>query len=177
MVAVSDASHRVVADDGETYTVRVYAEADALASWSGWLEFRPASGHGRVWRTGFETSQQSADAVAYWASGLGVHYLRGALRRAREQAGRAPRDTPVLVKDHATRIAHADGSVYRVRTWACEERSGTWVAWLEFRRQSEELPSLRTGHETSQPSLQAVEYWANGLRPVYFEGALARARP
>ena len=51
---------------------------------------------------------------------------------------------------------------------------GTWEAWIEFR--SEDGRSLLvTERETTQPNRAAVEYWASGLEPVYFEGAFARA--
>jgi hypothetical protein len=35
---------------------------------------------------------------------------------------------------------------------------------------------LHTDRETSQPNRAALEYWADGLEPVYLEGALARAQ-
>jgi hypothetical protein len=34
---------------------------------------------------------------------------------------------------------------------------------------------LRSGRETTQPNLTNLEYWAQGLTPVYLEGALRRA--
>jgi hypothetical protein len=34
---------------------------------------------------------------------------------------------------------------------------------------------LRTERETTQPDKAVLEYWATGLEPIYFEGALARA--
>ena len=37
-------------------------------------------------------------------------------------------------------------------------------------------PVLRTDQETSQPNRSALEYWADGLEPIYLEGALARAQ-
>ena len=35
---------------------------------------------------------------------------------------------------------------------------------------------LRTDQGTSQPNRAAIEYWADGLEPIYLEGALARAQ-
>src|SRR5581483_7252619 len=35
--------------------------------------------------------------------------------------------------------------------------------------------SISTGQETSQPNRACARYWARGLRPVYIDGALARA--
>jgi hypothetical protein len=34
---------------------------------------------------------------------------------------------------------------------------------------------LITEQETSQPNRTALEYWADGLEPVYLDGAFARA--
>jgi hypothetical protein len=36
--------------------------------------------------------------------------------------------------------------------------------------------ALQTGEETSQPNLETAVYWAEGLEPVYLDGALARAK-
>ena len=35
--------------------------------------------------------------------------------------------------------------------------------------------AVRSGRETTQPNLTDLEYWAQGLTPVYLEGALRRA--
>lgn len=61
------------------YTCRAYAEPRGNI-WVGWLEF---SGPRGTRKTGEETSQPNRDAVAYWASGLEMIYLEGALHRAR----------------------------------------------------------------------------------------------
>jgi len=34
---------------------------------------------------------------------------------------------------------------------------------------------LTTERETTQPSREALLYWATGLEPIYLEGAFARA--
>jgi len=34
---------------------------------------------------------------------------------------------------------------------------------------------LATPRETTQSNRQALEYWANGLEPIYLEGAFSRA--
>ena len=55
-----------------------------------------------------------------------------------------------------------------------EERAdGTWEGWLEFRGWAGDV--RRTERETTQPSREALRYWASGLEHVYLEGALARA--
>jgi len=63
---------------------------------------------------------------------------------------------------------------YDVRAFA-ERRDNVWIGWLEF-RPSGGGKSLKTGEETSQPSKEAVTYWATGLEPIYLEGALERAK-
>ena len=62
---------------------------------------------------------------------------------------------------------------YRVRAFA-EKRENIWIGWLEFRPKSGK--ALKTDEETSQPSKDAVRYWATGLERVYLEGALERAK-
>jgi hypothetical protein len=80
-----------------------------------------------------------------------------------------------LIQEYTTRITSTDGTTYFVR--ACGERrsDGTWEGWIEFHDADGTKPTLRTGQETSQPNRLAVEYWASGLEPIYFEGAFARA--
>ena len=81
-----------------------------------------------------------------------------------------------LLQEYSTRVKGSDGKTYIVRSYAQERADGTWAGWLEFHPADSSTPVLRTGQETSQPSRVTVEYWATGLEPLYFEGALARAR-
>jgi hypothetical protein len=64
---------------------------------------------------------------------------------------------------------------YSVRVHGNERPDGTWEGWIEFYPMGF-ASILRTDQETSQPNLQALEYWADGLEPVYFQGAFARAQ-
>jgi hypothetical protein len=162
-------------EDGRSlYTVRAFAEPVGRRSWIGWLEFSSPTGKKRM-RTERETTQPELEAVAYWAAGLGTQYLRGALARARRRSRDLSASGPVLVKAHDVEVARPDGVSYRVRTYAREEQRGTWVGWIEFHPIGRAGPILRSGNETSQPDLPAVEYWAAGLEPIYFDGAFARA--
>ena len=68
----------------------------------------------------------------------------------------------------------AEGKVYVPHIRGAERRDGTWEAWIEF-QPIDGGPSLATACETTQPNRGAVEYWATGLEPVYYEGALLRA--
>jgi hypothetical protein len=81
----------------------------------------------------------------------------------------------VLLQEYSTRISGSDGVEYVVRSYGEERADGTWSGWLEFLPTNSTRPLLRTGQETSQPNRVTIEYWATGLEPVYFEGALARA--
>jgi hypothetical protein len=80
-----------------------------------------------------------------------------------------------LLQEYSARVEAANGTVYIVRSYGEERADGTWKGWLEFHPVRGNGPVLRTGQETSQPSRVTVEYWASGLEPIYFEGALARA--
>lgn len=81
-----------------------------------------------------------------------------------------------LLQEYSARVDGRDGTTYIVRSYAAEREDGTWTGWLEFHPTDASKPVLRTSQETSQPSRVTVEYWASGLEPIYFEGALARAR-
>ena len=81
----------------------------------------------------------------------------------------------VFLQEYATRVTGSDGDEYVVRSYGEERADGTWAGWLEFHPIDSTGPVLRTGQETSQPNRKTIEYWATGLEPVYFEGALARA--
>jgi hypothetical protein len=80
-----------------------------------------------------------------------------------------------LIQEYSTRVVGSDGTTYIVRSYAEERADGTWMGWLEFHPTDASRPALRTGQETSQPNRTTVEYWATGLEPIYFEGALGRA--
>ena len=69
---------------------------------------------------------------------------------------------------------HDGGTIYSVRICGEERADGTWEGWLEFYPIDANYP-VRTEQETSQPNRSALEYWADGLEPVYLQGALARA--
>jgi hypothetical protein len=82
----------------------------------------------------------------------------------------------VLLQEYTTEVIAADGTVYTVRSYGEERADGTWTGWLQFDPIDAAQPTLMTGQETSQPNRTAVEYWATGLEPVYFQGAFERAQ-
>jgi len=81
-----------------------------------------------------------------------------------------------LLQEYAATVSGPDDTTYFVRSYGEERADGTWIGWLEFHPADLTKPVLLTEQETSQPNRTAVEYWATGLEPVYFEGALERAR-
>jgi hypothetical protein len=72
----------VLTDDNRiSYRAHACGAEMADGRWQGWLEFIPLSGATPI-RSGRETTQPNRTDVVYWASGLGLVYLQGALRRA-----------------------------------------------------------------------------------------------
>ena len=80
-----------------------------------------------------------------------------------------------VIQEYSSRVVDTESFTYIVRSCAEQRADGTWIGWLEFHPIDAGKPVLRTDQETSQPNRSAVEYWASGLEPIYFEGALARA--
>jgi hypothetical protein len=68
------------------------------------------------------------------------------------------------------------GTLYVPHIYGIERADGTWEAWIEFTPVG--TGALRTtDRETTQPNRAAVEYWASGLEPTYWEGAFSRSVP
>jgi hypothetical protein len=100
----------VAAPDGTEYEARACGSVMSDGLWQGWLEFIPVRG-GKPVRSPRETTQPNRADTEYWATGLTVVYLEGALRRAlaeptrivttpREPSvfpGPAPRSAPIEV--------------------------------------------------------------------------------
>lgn len=82
----------------------------------------------------------------------------------------------VLLQEYTTEVIAADGTAYTIRSYGEERADGTWAGWLQFDPIDVTKPTLTTEQETSQPNRTAIEYWATGLEPVYFEGAFERAQ-
>ena len=80
-----------------------------------------------------------------------------------------------LIHEYTSHIRTPEGAAYVPRTFATRHADGVWEAWLRFDPIGGGWPALETDRETSQVSREAVETWAAGLEPTYFEGAFARA--
>lgn len=72
---------RPIVRDGQTWTAWLYGRQRADEMWEGWIVFERASDRARF-STAVETTQSNAQAVVYWATGLGDAYFDGALQRA-----------------------------------------------------------------------------------------------
>ena len=82
--------------------------------------------------------------------------------------------TGELIQQYATAV-EAAGVVYTPQVWGEQRAEGTWEGWIEFHPTGGSGRVLRTGRETTQPDRDALAYWASGLEPLYFDGALERA--
>jgi hypothetical protein len=81
-----------------------------------------------------------------------------------------------IIQQYTPRFQDENGATYIVIASGESTAGGTWEGWLEFHPVDKTLSVLRTGRETTQPDRAALEYWASGLEPLYFEGAFARAK-
>ncbi len=81
-----------------------------------------------------------------------------------------------LIHEFASEISDADGHVYTARAKGRQRKGRTvWEGWLEFAPLGGRGIVRRGPVETTQPSREALAYWASGIEPVYLEGALERA--
>jgi hypothetical protein len=83
---------------------------------------------------------------------------------------------PELIHEHSTHIRTPEGEQFIARTYGAPDGTGLWHGWLAFDSVSRPGVRLTTRPETTQPNRAALEYWAEGLEPLYFEGAFARAQ-
>lgn len=84
----------------------------------------------------------------------------------------------MIIREHRSKVTKVTkGDItYTARIHGEQRTDGTWEAWLEFHPNHSSQPILTTEQETSQPNLIALGYWADGLEPIYLEGAFARAQ-
>jgi hypothetical protein len=80
-----------------------------------------------------------------------------------------------VLRSFDTPITHASGS-YHARVVGRLAEDGMWEGWLEFVPIEQGGTELAVSPvESRQPERAYLEYWAQGLTPVYAEGALDRA--
>lgn len=80
-------------DQGIAYTAQACGRVGDNDLWEGWLEFIPLGAEGEPLRTSRETTQPNRTDLAYWASGLTMIFLEGALARAKGPTRVARRTT------------------------------------------------------------------------------------
>lgn len=93
---------------GDVYDVHLYGRSRAHDTWQGWIVFTRRR-DGRTFPTGVETTQPSAEAVLYWATGLTDPYFDGAFERAARPASSpalAEPPPPPLRDPHAGRLTY-----------------------------------------------------------------------
>jgi len=66
--------------DGRAWDAQACASVANDGLWQGWIEFTPREGGASI-RTGRETEQPNLADLRYWAQGLSMVYLEGALAR------------------------------------------------------------------------------------------------
>ena len=84
----------VTSPDGAYYAARACGRPADDGRWEGWVEFIPVGEDAMdraILSTPRETVQPNQADLAYWAAGLSMVYLEGALQRARETMAVAPR--------------------------------------------------------------------------------------
>ena len=74
--------HPVRGSDGILYEARACGSPMPGGTWQGWIEFVPVDGGGAPVRSGRETTQPNRVDTTYWATGVSLVYLEGALKRA-----------------------------------------------------------------------------------------------
>jgi len=80
-----------------------------------------------------------------------------------------------LLQTFDTPFTDRNGDVYIVELYGNSRPGDTWQGSLAFVRRGSGR-RLATGAETTQPTADALLYWASGLTPTYFDGAFERAQ-
>jgi hypothetical protein len=83
-------TEQVVDANGNAYDAQACGAVADDGLWEGWIEFESADG---TIRTGRETEQPNVDDLKYWAQGLSMVYLQGALVRAQREPVTTPRSS------------------------------------------------------------------------------------
>jgi hypothetical protein len=78
------------APSGETYFAQAVGREMAGGLWEGWMEFIPRGDGADNLASGRETTQPNRTNLEYWAQGLTMVYLEGALARAISLAAEPP---------------------------------------------------------------------------------------
>jgi len=80
-----------------------------------------------------------------------------------------------IIHEYSHRVIDVDGTPYVARVQADQAPGGLWEGRIEFTDPTGRI-RYSTGRETTQSRREFIVYWAEGLEPVYLEGAFVRAR-
>ena len=83
-------------------------------------------------------------------------------------------NTAELILESSTQLTSREGESYSAIVVGEQQPDGAWHGRIEFHPLTGGAVRS-TGRETTQVSRGALEYWASGLEPTYFEGAFDRA--
>nr|ADC35932.1 hypothetical protein [uncultured bacterium 70] len=95
---LAEFSTPIASRNGIFYTARACGAKAADGLWHGWLEFTPVDGRLAICSPR-ETTQPNRVDTEYWAGGLTLVYLEGALQRALD--GPAPAGLSAPLSGHA----------------------------------------------------------------------------
>jgi hypothetical protein len=72
-------------------------------------------------------------------------------------------------------LIEANGRWYRARAYGDHQPDGTWNGWLVFFPIGPGPAIAPPSPESTQSTFAELTFWADGLTPLYLDGALARA--
>jgi len=180
-------SSLATAPDGSSYEARACGAPMPDGCWEGWIEFVPVNG-GQPLRSSRETTQPNRIDAEYWANGLTMVYLEGALDRALNPPVRKvvtpPRamfDEPsqavkVTTLPNATQDAILDPfSVYEKGEKLLRQELGALAAWhLVNIVRAYELTDEPAAVLNALPAARLVEVIVRGVRS---RAGVQRTRP
>src|SRR5688572_23491029 len=80
-----------------------------------------------------------------------------------------------VLLEYDTIVASSDGSRWAACACGRPGEGNMWDGWIEFVPLDAGWKAVRSRRETTQPSREALVYWATGITPLYLRGALTRA--
>jgi len=87
----------------------------------------------------------------------------------------APSAMAEVLIEYDTTVVDSDGRRWAARACGRPSEQKMWEGWIEFVPLDPERRPLRSPQESTQPSREALLYWATGLTSTYLKGALNRA--
>ena len=173
--------------DGSTYVAQACGAPNQQGLWEGWIEFVPVNG-GQPLRSSRETTQPNRIDAEYWANGLTMVYLEGALDRAlnppvrkvvtppRAMFGEPSKAVKVTTLPNATQDAILDPfSVYEKGEKLLRQELSALAAWhLVNIVRAYELTDEPAAVLNALPAARLVEVIVRGVRS---RAGVQRTRP